>query len=62
MNIKVITIRNGGLEQGLFAIAKEEGLLSKEDEERLNNLERLPQDRIEVMVDGVLLLTRRIEE
>lgn len=45
-----IAHKNGGFEQGILQIMKDEGLLkNKSDKKRLEFLESLPQDRIEVI-------------
>ena len=45
-----ITHRNGGFEQGILQIMKDEGLLKDEvDKNRLELLKSLPQNRTEVI-------------
>lgn len=43
------TIKNGGLEQAILEAVNQDGLLNDADKKRLEYLQSLPQDRVEVI-------------
>ena len=49
VEISYIRIRNGGIAQAFYELAKEEGCLTEEQAKELELLQSLPKDRIEII-------------